>query len=220
MPRHERRLSGRVVHAIGEACTIARMLQPAMIVLEDVDLIAEERGDAPRAGNPLLFQLLNEMDGLAGDADIVFLLTTNRLDCWNRRCRATGPGRPGRECRCRTRPRANGCSQLYRGELDVDESNLDSVMGRTDGVTASFLKELPRRAALIAADADRGDGGGGRLAVSAAPQLDEALDELMATRNAMTRTLLGGRRSDRARSSAAPSWLDDAEAGPWLDDDG
>ncbi len=30
--------------------------------------------------HPLLFQLLNEMDGLAEDADVVFVLTTNRAD--------------------------------------------------------------------------------------------------------------------------------------------
>jgi len=97
---------------------------------------------------------------------------------------------------------------LYRGELDVDESNLDSIVGRTEGVTASFLKELLRRAALIAADAD---GAGRRLAVTAA-QLDEALDELMDTRNAMTRTLLGGRRETGDRSEAVPSWSDDSDA--------
>jgi hypothetical protein len=30
---------------------------------------------------------------------------------------------------------------LYRGGLDVDESRLDSVLERTEGVTASFLKD-------------------------------------------------------------------------------
>jgi ATP-dependent 26S proteasome regulatory subunit len=29
---------------------------------------------------PLLFELLNEMDGLAEDMDVLFLLTTNRTD--------------------------------------------------------------------------------------------------------------------------------------------
>ena len=57
-------------------------------------------------------------------------------------------------------------------------------------MTASFLKELLRRAALIAAE----DNPGERLAVSAS-QLDSALDELLDTRNAMTRVLLGGQRS-------------------------
>ena len=212
-------LSGESLHAIGTACSVARSLQPAMIVVEDVDLIAEER-EMYGGANPLLFSLLNEMDGLAEDTDVVFLLTTNRAEALEPAL-AARPGRVDQAVELQL-PDADARKRLfalYRGGLDVDESNLDSVMGRTDGVTASFLKELLRRAALIAADADRGDGGGGRLAVSAA-QLDEALDELMDTRNAMTRTLLGGRRSDRARSSAAPSWLDDAAAGPWLDDDG
>ena len=30
--------------------------------------------------NPLLFELLNEMEGMAEDADVTFLLTTNRPD--------------------------------------------------------------------------------------------------------------------------------------------
>ena len=140
--------------------------------------------------NPLLFQLLNEMDGLAEDTDVVFLLTTNRPDMLEPALAA----RPGRvdQAVALELPDADARRRLfalYRGTLEVDESNLDAVIERTDGVTASFLKELLRRAALLAAAAD---GGGARLAVSAA-QLDEALDELMDTRNAMTRTLLGGR---------------------------
>jgi hypothetical protein len=79
--------------------------------------------------------------------------------------------------------------RLYRGGLAIDESRLDSVIARTEGVTASFLKELLRRSALIAAtESDSTD-----LAV-AADQLDAALEELLDTRNAMTRVLLGGGR--------------------------
>jgi hypothetical protein len=77
--------------------------------------------------------------------------------------------------------------ELYRGHLPVDTSNLDDVLARTEGVTASFLKELLRRAALLAATRDPD----GELAVSA-DDLTAALDELLDTRNAMTRTLLGG----------------------------
>src|SRR5258705_654222 len=60
---------------------LARLLAPSLVVLEDVDLIAEERTMRPRgAGQSFLFELLNEMDGLRDDADVVFLLTTNRAD--------------------------------------------------------------------------------------------------------------------------------------------
>jgi ATP-dependent 26S proteasome regulatory subunit len=180
-------LTGDSLGLIGTACSVARTLQPAMVVVEDVDLIAEDRGMHP-GHHPLLFQLLNEMDGLAEDVDVVFLLTTNRAELLEPAL-AARPGRvdqavplelPDADSRLRL-------FRLYRGRLSVDESRLDTVIARTEGVTASFLKELLRRAALVAAsETDSGD-----LAVSA-DQLDAALDELLDTRNAMTRVLLGG----------------------------
>lgn len=73
----------------------------------------------------------------------------------------------------------------------MDLTRLDAVLDRTDGVTASFLKELLRRAAVVAAD---------RVATSeedrrhvTADALDAALDDLLDTRNQMTRAVLGYR---------------------------
>jgi len=57
-------LTGIALHLVAEACSVARALLPSMVVIEDVDLIAEDRGMHP-GQHPLLFQLLNEMDGLA-----------------------------------------------------------------------------------------------------------------------------------------------------------
>src|SRR5207237_1682880 len=62
------------------AIHLARNLAPAMVVLEDVDLIAEQRGMPFGHSGPLLFPLLNEMDGLQDDSDVIFVLTTNRPD--------------------------------------------------------------------------------------------------------------------------------------------
>ena len=180
-------LTGNALHLIAEACSVARALQPAMLVIEDVDLIAEDRGMHP-GQHPLLFQLLNEMDGLAEDADVVFVLTTNRADLLEPAL-AARPGRidqavvldlPDVDAR-------RALFELYRGPLPVDTSGLDDVLARTDGVTASFLKELLRRAALLAATRTPE---GTELAVTAG-DLDAALGELLDTRNAMTRTLLG-----------------------------
>ncbi len=181
-------LTGDSLGLISTACSVARSLQPAMIVVEDVDLIAEDRGMHP-GHHPLLFQLLNEMDGLAEDADVVFLLTTNRADLLEPAL-AARPGRvdqavelelPDAESRRRL-------FELYRGDLVVDQSRLESIIERTEGVTASFLKELLRRSAVIAA-------GEGRPTLRVtANQLDAALGELLDTRNAMTRVLLGGQR--------------------------
>ncbi len=72
-------MTGRALHAIGQAAELARDLQPAVIVLEDVDLVAEDRSFGP-GSSPVLFDLLDAMDGAAPDADLLFILTTNRAD--------------------------------------------------------------------------------------------------------------------------------------------
>ena len=118
------------------------------------------------------------MDGLAEDADVVFLLTTNRADLLEPAL-AERPGRVDQAVALEM-PDLEGRRRLfalYRAGLDVDESRLDSVLDRTDGVTASFLKEL-RRAAVLAAEATpEGGEPSGSLRVTA-DQLDAALDEL------------------------------------------
>ena len=102
-------LSGQAAMALGRAAAIGRSLQPAMVVIEDVDLIASERTMPGMASNPMLFQLLNEMDGLAEDADVIFVLTTNRVQLLEGAL-AARPGRidqaveiklPDAECRRR-----------------------------------------------------------------------------------------------------------------------
>jgi SpoVK/Ycf46/Vps4 family AAA+-type ATPase len=161
-----------------------------MIVVEDVDLIAEQR-DHYGGETPLLFTLLNEMDGLAEDSDVVFLLTTNRADLLEPAL-AARPGRvdqavhidlPDREARLRL-------VRLYCGGLDLDTGRLDDVLDRTEGVTASFLKELLRRSAVVAGDRDGRPGSTDALRVTA-DDLDEALADLLDTRNQMTRAVLG-----------------------------
>jgi ATPase family associated with various cellular activities (AAA) len=188
-------LSGYALRWIGEACSVARVLVPSVVVIEDVDLIAEERG--PRMGqHPLLFQLLNEMDGLGGDVDVTFLLTTNRPDLLE----AALAARPGRVDHAAELPLPDADArrrllELYRGSLVLELSDPDDVITRTDGVTAAFLKELLRRAALLAAGAEPAQESNG-----AAPpirvtdvHLAAALDQLLDAQGQLTRTLLGGR---------------------------
>src|SRR5262249_16769956 len=70
-------MTGNSVRSLESACRLARMLTPATIILEDVDLIGTERQHQTVAANALLFELLNQMDGLADDTDLLFVLTTN-----------------------------------------------------------------------------------------------------------------------------------------------
>ena len=186
-------ISGNALELIAQACSVARALQPSVVVIEDVDLIAEERG--PGMGqHPLLFQLLNEMDGLGSDIDVTFLLTTNRADMLEEALAA----RPGRVDHAAELPVPDADArrrliELYRGSLILDLADPEIAISRTEGVTASFLKELLRRAALVAAERTAAAGAaGGALHVTDA-DMGAALDQLLDTRSQLTRVLLGGR---------------------------
>ena len=179
-------LSGRSYGLVSPTCELARNLQPSMIILEDVDLVAEERGAGFMGENPLLFELLNEMDGLAEDADVIFALTTNRPDLLEPAL-AARPGRvdqateiplPDAECRRRL-------ISLYGEGLDLRLEDVGTIVARTDGTSASFIKELLRRATLLAAEE------GGELVVTDR-HVFEALDELLVAGGTLTMRLLGG----------------------------
>jgi len=144
----------------------------------------------PLGENPLLFELLNEMDGPAEDADVIFVLTTNRPDLLEPAL-AARPGRidqateiPLPDAACRRR-----LLSLYGEGLDLRLEDEGAVVARTEGVIASFIKELLRRATLFAAEE------GGDLVVTDR-HVNEALDELLEAGGRLTVRLLGGERPD------------------------
>ena len=142
-------LAGPALRAIGQAGTLARALAPSMIVIEDVDLIGMDRGLPGAEHNPLLFQLLNEMDGIGNDVDVIFLLTTNRIDLLEpaltarpgRVDRAIEIGLPDDEARRRL-------FELYLPDEPISHEAVDVAVARTAGAAAAFIKELARRCVL------------------------------------------------------------------------
>jgi ATP-dependent 26S proteasome regulatory subunit len=187
---------------VRQACALARMLEPSLVVL-DIDLIAQDRGVMGRFGNPLLFDVLNEMDGMAEDADVAFVLTTNRADVLEPALAA----RPGRVDLAVQIPLPDddarrGLLELYGRDLELRLTNVDSIVGRTSGVTAAFIKELVRKASLLAASRSGGDG---KIRITD-EDFTESLDELLAERSALTRVLLGGAQ-DESRMAGPRDWL-------------
>lgn len=131
---------------------IARTLAPAMVVLEDVDLIAEERGHPFRQSVPLLFELLNELDGPQDDSDVIFVLTTNRPEFLEPALAA----RPGRVDLAVELPLPDTTARqrlldLYSRGLELRDVDLDQIVERTEGASPAYIKELLRRAAVMAA---------------------------------------------------------------------
>lgn len=179
-------LTGRGLGLVEHSCAMARLLQPSTVILEDVDLIAEERTRMGASCTTLLFELLNQMDGLADDADVVFLLTTNRPDILEPAL-ASRPGRidlaveiPAPDADCRRR-----LIDLYSRGLTLQLTDLDRLIQKTEGVSAAFIRELLRKAALIAADEP--------TSTITDRHLDAALHELAVQGGDLLRSLLGVR---------------------------
>jgi hypothetical protein len=146
-------LSGRTLGLLADAARLARAAQPAIVVMEDCDLIAEERGGDTNAA---LFETLEALDGLDGDADVAFILTTNRPDLLERAL-AERPGRVDLAVQI-GKPDLDGrlrLLELYASRLPLSPAALQAAATQTDGVTASFAKELVRRVVLRAAQDDR-----------------------------------------------------------------
>jgi hypothetical protein len=157
-------------------------------------------------GAPLQFLEMNEMEGLGSADDVTFLLTTNQADLLEPALAA----RPGRVDLAAELPLPSAEArlaliQLYQGQLvlDVTPEGLDDVISRTQGVTAPFLKELLRKAALLSAEDDGADlaaedSGAGDASSGDGPirvtdeHLAAALDRLFDEQGTLTRTLLGG----------------------------
>ena len=181
-------LSGRTLGLLNQATALARAAPPAIVVLEDCDLVAEHRGGDTNAA---LFETLEAMDGLAPDADVAFILTTNRVDLLERAL-VERPGRVDLAVEI-TKPDLEARERLFRlyaAEMlaagQLTEAAVHTAAARTEGVTASFTKELIRRVAINAAQEER---------PPRDADVSHALDEMLSDAESLTRTLLGGEGS-------------------------
>jgi hypothetical protein len=149
--------TGRGLGLVQTVAQMARQLGPSVVVLEDVDLVAEERTMPGFGARPVLFELLNEMDGLREDQDVIFILTTNRPDVLEPALAA----RPGRidlavELPLPDQAGRRRLFELYSRRLTLDGVDVEDLVDRTEGATPAYIKELMRKAALRAAESSSG----------------------------------------------------------------
>lgn len=201
-------LSGSSLRFIEQAAALARRLAPTVVVVEDVDLVGRDRSFSPD-GNPLLFTLLDAMDGVAADADVTFVLTTNRAADLEEALIE----RPGRIDLAVEIPRPDAAARdkllrLYAGRAEL-AADLEPAVAATAGATASAMKELMRRSVLAAIEA--------APSTDATPVVTDAIllaevDRFVSDAEALSRALIG--------AGSAPDGSGDDGAGDESGDDG
>jgi hypothetical protein len=192
-------LTGRQLGLIRESCQMARLLAPSMVILEDVDLIAEQRTN--NQCPTILHELMDEMDGIGTKSETIFLLTTNRPEIIEPAL-AARPGRidqavefplPDEQCRLRL-------FELYGKGLDLTKIDLDRWIEQTDGVSPAFIEEILRKSALMAAE--RGEIS--QPLIIQDQDIDRAFKELVFFGGKITQELLGYRSQRIGYGSAPP----------------
>ena len=165
---------------------LARFLQPTMLVIEDVDLIARDRAQMAGACEEILLnKLLNEMDALREDTSTLFVLTTNRPE----QLEAALASRPGRIDQAIEFPLPDEegrrkLVRLYAYGLEVSEDLLNLIAGKTNRTSPAFIKELMRRSAQYLLQS----GQGARLLLK---HVEAAMDEMIFHGGRLNVKLLG-----------------------------
>jgi SpoVK/Ycf46/Vps4 family AAA+-type ATPase len=144
-------VAGSALQQVAAVFALARMLQPSLVIFEDVDLVFTAR-DITAQGS-ILGELLDQMDGLRPHEDVGFVLTTNAID----RIEAAIKDRPGRISQCihlgppsadlRRRYLEHYLAPYATGEVDRD-----TLVARSSGATQAFLKDWVHRAVQIASE--------------------------------------------------------------------
>ncbi len=197
--------AGMEADTIRESFRLAAYLQPALIVIEDVDLLASRRES--NANVTGLQELMNEMDGLAPSTEAIVLLSTNRPEVLE----PALASRPGRVSQAIEFPLPDDDSrrrllQMFAAAADTGAVHFDHWVERTAGSSPAFLEELVKKAIMFAA---------ARLCLVSdqAPvvltdeDFDHAIHELVVFGGVLTTKMLGfpeSAQTEAIRSSGQP----------------
>lgn len=188
-------LSGDRMGWLGETVEAARRLSPAMVVIEDVDLVGADREGPWQQSPATLNRMLNEMDGAGPDARLLFILTTNRPDVLEPAL-AARPGRVDQSIEIglpEDRERKLLLERYLRG-LPVAEELIAQVSRRIGKVSPAFIKELCRRAAQMMLE--RG------AAQLQAQDFERSFEDMLARGGPIASRLLGAERIGFLAASA------------------
>jgi SpoVK/Ycf46/Vps4 family AAA+-type ATPase len=180
-------VAGTALSQVGHIFNLARLYQPSLVLLEDVDLVFASR--EINLYSSVLGELLDQMDGLRPFEDIGFLLTTNSIE----RMEAAIKDRPGRIGQCihfgppkaalRRRYLAH-----YLSGYEQEDVDLDALVKMSEDATQAFLKEWVHRSVQIATERLNGPEGRARLRTE---DFEAAMDEMKRFAEGSTGRIVG-----------------------------
>ncbi len=169
----------------------AKSAAPAIVFVDEIDAVGRHRGAGLGGGHDereqTLNQLLVEMDGFDQKVGVILIAATNRPDILDPAL--LRPGRFDRQIVV-DRPDLEGRKAILRvharGKPLADGVDLDVIARRTPGFTGADLANLVNEAALLAARRD--------LRLVGMPQLEEAIDRVMAGPERRSRLISDGEK--------------------------
>lgn len=143
--------TGMETETIREAFRMAVYLQPGIIIIEDVDLLAERR--ETNANITGLQELMNQLDGLTPSRDAIILMSTNRPEI----IKSALASRPGRVSQAVAFPLPDSehrekLLRLFCKAADISSLQVSRWVERTEKASPAFLEELVKLAMIIAAE--------------------------------------------------------------------
>ncbi|MDD5702231.1 MAG: ATP-binding protein [Dehalococcoidales bacterium] len=143
---------------ITELYDMARDLSPAILFIEDIDLIGQNRNEFGYQKGSALLSLLNVMDGIEDNTEIITVATTNCLDTLDK---ALGerPSRFDRVIRVErpTLDQRREYIELLGKKVRMDENTKDYIARRSEYCTPAQLQEVIHGLVIEKSDAMTGE---------------------------------------------------------------
>ena len=178
------RVSGKGLGQVHSICAFARMMQPSVLVLEDVDLIFASR--EINLYSSALGEMMDELDAFKSNDNVLFILTTNAID----RLEEAIKDRPGRVAQCVYLGPPNlelrrRYLKRYLKPYDCSDLSVEAIAQKTDGASQAFLEELVYRSVQIASET------GGTTPKLQNRHFDEAMEEMTMHKSQSTGNIVG-----------------------------
>lgn len=144
-------VSGAALANVAALFSLARLLQPSILFIEDADLMFSNRES--NLNSTILGELMDHMDGLRVQENISVVMTTNDID----RLEVALKDRPGRISQCiyMGAPKSDLRRRYIDHQLhnfDVKNIDVETLVQNSEGTTQAFIKEWLYRSIQIACE--------------------------------------------------------------------